>query len=186
MNTENKWKQMTSFKEHFYFTTIREPKIRVKSSIWFAQRSTEADGMVEYHPDSDTTAKIIDYPATFKNVKTRWTRIVSCKYKDDEIVIISWYHRCGFVFDTKTREFRRNHFSFWSKAGMPTSCVAIGDYHIFSFHLQEKQCSHTSRSCSHHSQKPNFCVQQQSNDAIFVAHIYCIPSTFCHTHIPCT
>ena len=125
---------MTSCKEHFYFTTIREPKIRVKSSIWFAQRSTESDGMVEYRPESDTTAKIIDYPATFKKVKTRWTRIVSCKYKDDLIVIINWYHRCGFVFDTKTREFRRNHFAFWSKAGIPTSCVAIGDYiHITSF-----------------------------------------------------
>ena len=59
-------------------------------------------------------------------------------------------------------------------------------YHIFSFHLQEKPSSHTSRSCSHHSQNAHFCSQQHSNDAVFIAHIYCIPSTFCHTHIPCT
>ena len=129
MNTESKWQKMTSIKEHFDVETWTVP-IEVGSSIWFAQRITESGGMIEYHPDSDTTVEMIDYPEAFGNVKRGWRGIVSCRYKENYIVVLPWNRGCGFVFDTKTREFL-NSFSFQcdiAKSSVGLSCIAIGDY----------------------------------------------------------
>ena len=129
MNTESKWQKMTSIKEHYDEETWTVP-IEVGSSIWFAQTITESGGMVEYHPYSDTTDVMIDYPEAFGNIKRGWRGIVSCKYKERFIVVLRWNRGCGFVFDTKTHEFL-NPFSFQNeitKFGIGESCVAIGDY----------------------------------------------------------
>ena len=56
---------------------------------------------------------------------------MTCKYKDDSIVVIDGRRSCGIVFNTKTREFS-DIFSFQGEFGHYSSCVTVGDYvHVF-------------------------------------------------------
>ena len=95
------------------------------SSIWI-----DADGLVEFHLDSDTSSAKIHYPTAF--MEEQWNgSVITCKYKDDSIVVIDGPRSFGIVFNTKTRTYS-DIFSFQGEFGCYSSCVAIGDYiHIF-------------------------------------------------------
>ena len=97
--------------------------------------------MVEYHPSSDTTEEIVEYPAAIGDTTDE---IVCCNYKEDFIFVLDWFKRYGFVFDTKTREFS-NILSFQqeiTEISIGISCVAIGDYiHIFHAFVEGRENS---------------------------------------------
>ena len=174
--------------------------ISIGSSLWIACAHGPSYGMIELLPDSNSFAPVIEFPDEFIDTSP-W--LLSCKYKDECIIVISIHpkDRIGAVFNTKTRGFKEVFTCLVkgrSQSAWCLSCIAIGNhlhivhggqygdysiYHIFSFHFEEKLFSHTVRSCSQHSQKKHFCTQQRSNIAVFVTHIHCIPSSFCHTYI---
>ena len=99
--------------------------IAIGSSVWIAQTIT--GGMIEFLPDFNNFAPDIPYPEEFKKYETKYGNrsIISCKYKDDCIVIINPREHCGIIFDTKTREFSAK---FLFRSGNWSSCVVIGDY----------------------------------------------------------
>ena len=125
MSTEDKWQKMTWIIKHYDVASWNAP-IRVGSSIWIAQRISRLNGMVEYHPESDTSSGIIDYPAALGKIRTGLRDIVSFRYKNDSIVVLSWVKGCAFVFDTETREFK--HPITIQRDIRDTLCTAIGDY----------------------------------------------------------
>ena len=131
MDTDSQWQTLM---EHFDVETWTAP-IKVSTSLWFVQKITDSSGIAEYHPQSDSIVDIIDYPAAFGSI-SRNKCVVSCKYKEDSIVVLRYSAGCGFVFNTKTREFN-NLFTFQhgKKTSIFVSCVSIGDYiHIFHSH----------------------------------------------------
>ena len=124
------------------------PPITIGSSVWIAQ--TVAGGMIEFLPDFNNFAPDIPYPEEFKKYETKYGNrsIISCKYKDDCVVIINPREHCGIIFDTKTREFSAK---FLFRAGNWSSCIVIGDYlHINhgSWHLDYSIVSLTDKTQS--------------------------------------
>ena len=154
MATEDKWQKMMWVMKHYDAASWNAP-IRVGSSIWITQRISNSGGMVEYHPASDTDSGIIDYPAALGKMRTGLRDIISFKYKNDSIVILSSLKSCGFVFDTKTREFKHQitiqrpkdcDSSLRPECRLThTLCTVIGDYmHIIGNNLFRKECKVTT------------------------------------------
>ena len=83
--------------------------ISLGTSIWFVQNyAKEVDsGLVEYQLDSDTTKPVIPYPVEFVN---KWGKqygalLISCKNRDDLIVVVNLVEGIGIVFNAKTRKY---------------------------------------------------------------------------------
>ena len=106
--------------------------ICIGSTIWITQSNFHYAGLIEYYPDSHTTGEINPFPATFAQRATRYT-LISCKYKDDSIVVVNPYRGKGIVFNTNTKNYGNTFsFDFEGQLGHLASCLVIGDYiHIF-------------------------------------------------------
>ena len=115
-------------------SSIQPIPISIGSSIWIAKNKGWHPEMVEYHPDSGTISPKIPYPAHFNKVDGYSSNaIVSCKYKEDSIILLDHAKQCCIVFDTKTREyFDISPFTGPITSGHRSSCITAGDYiHIF-------------------------------------------------------
>ena len=106
---EGVWQEVTSSKVELNCPA----PINVGSSVWIAESDEDVSGMIEYHPDSDTTSPVNPFPEQFakKNqfLKTKEIiRLMSFKYKEDFIVAVNAdlddNAEIAVVFHTKTEK----------------------------------------------------------------------------------
>ena len=141
MKKVGKWQKQS--KEWLPGTAMTAAPICLGSSIW-----VDSKGLVEFHSDSGTVSPKVRYPTLF--TEKQWSgSVITCKYKDDSIVVIDGPRSFGIVFNTKTRKFS-DIFSFHGGFGHYSSCVTVGDYvHIFHGNGTGDYtvCSLTDKSC---------------------------------------
>ena len=155
--------------------------ICIGSSIWIAQ-----NGLLEFHPDSDTFSPNIEYPETFTkdiNLISRRTRM--CKFKEDSIVIIYRRLNRGIVFDTKTRDFS-DPFTFGIRVGRVWSVLsftAINNHiHIIHRNSQLDYIGYTIYSMADNTER-TIEVQTAESLNLFQPAIIKSCDTFCDSPI---